>query len=116
MFSVEGRERIDKDGYPSFQPPRKAQLLDQEKGTYMNDKQKTVVLRFLRTLGATVVAALLAWVAGPDAVELVGEQTALYLVPVLTALLTAADKALRYGSEEGENRALSLVGRGDKAA
>jgi hypothetical protein len=110
MFSIEGQEKVSKEGYPSFQPPRKTQPLDQG-SNYMNDKQKKVLLNFARTLAATVVAALIAWVAGPDAAELIGAQTAVIAVPVLTALLTAAERALRYGNEEGEDKTLSLVGR-----
>ena len=70
----------------------------------MNKKQKTVLLRWARTLGATVLGLAGAWLAGPQALDLIKDPTqqilvASFLIPTLTAL----EKTLRYGSGEGED-------------
>lgn len=66
-------------------------------------KRKTVLLRLVRTAGATLVAFVIAWLAGPDVADVVGStQNAVLLAAVLTPLLAAAEKALRYGGDPGE--------------
>src|SRR5688572_7412653 len=75
----------------------------------LNKKQMVVIKRGLRALGAVVISAVLTWLAGPEAADLVSgfEQQALVLA-VLTSLLQMVDKALRYGSEPGENPAATV--------
>lgn len=74
----------------------------------LNAKQSTVLLRLVRTLVAAAVATLVAWLATPDALNIIPVGAALYVIPVLTGLLTSAEKALRYGSDPGEVQGLSL--------
>lgn len=68
----------------------------------MSDKTKTILLRFLRVGAAGVVAYVIAWLAGPDVTELLGAERAVLLAAVLTPLLAALEKALRYGADPGE--------------
>lgn len=70
----------------------------------MNPKKRTIILRALRTAGATAIAGLIGWLAGPDVAELVGTEQAVLLAAVLTPLLAAAEKYLRYGSDPGETK------------
>lgn len=64
----------------------------------MTKRQKASLKRAARTLAAAVIAWAIAYIAGPDGVELLGDHQAL-TVAVLTPLLTAADKALRWETE-----------------
>lgn len=74
----------------------------------LNDKQKTVLLRLLKTVVAGAIAAVIAWLASPDVANVIPTDAALYVIPIITSLLTAAEKSLRYGQDAGENKALSL--------
>lgn len=66
----------------------------------MNRKQKTVMLRFLRTLGATIASSALTVVANPQAWSHHWKQAVITILLVPT--LTATEKALRYGGDPGE--------------
>ena len=68
----------------------------------MTYKRKVIILRFARSLGAMAVAALAAWVAGPDAAELVGEQVQALIVAFGVPALVSLDKILRYGSDDDD--------------
>lgn len=68
----------------------------------LSPKVVTVLKRSARALGAVLVGFLVAWLAGPDVTELVGSDTQALVVAVVTPLLLAADKWLRYGSDPGE--------------
>lgn len=70
----------------------------------MNKKQKTVLLRFVRTLAATAIGFTAAWLAGPEVTALVDDPTIQSLILVVVVpTLVAANKALRYGSDDGES-------------
>ncbi len=70
----------------------------------VESKRKTVLLRFARTLGASVLGVLAVWAAGPDALELVKDPTQqVILLSIVVPFLTAAEKSLRYGDEKGED-------------
>ncbi len=64
----------------------------------MNKKQKVVLMRGLRSLGAVLVAALAGWLAGPQAADIVGEQGQAIVSGVLIPALLMLDKYLRFGS------------------
>lgn len=67
-------------------------------------KRMTVLLRFMRTLGASILGFIAVWAAGPDALSLVTDplhQT--ILLSVVVPMLVAAEKALRYGDDQGED-------------
>ena len=72
------------------------------KETEMTYKQKVILMRFVRSAAAMVVTAFTAWVAGPDAAELVGSQAQTLIVAVGVPLLISADKWLRYGSDDDD--------------
>ena len=65
----------------------------------MSSKNKTILMRFARSLGAIVIAATTAFIAGPEGADLVGDQAQTIIVAVGTPLLVAADKWLRYGGD-----------------
>lgn len=70
----------------------------------MSHKKKTVLLRFARTMGATMLGLLAAWLSGPDGLSLVKDPVAQsFIVAVIVPTLVAANKAIRYGSEPGES-------------
>lgn len=67
-------------------------------------KRKTVLLRALRVAGAGAVAWLIAWLAGPDVADVVGSsQNAVLLAAVLTPILAAVEKWIRFGGDPGES-------------
>jgi len=67
----------------------------------MTDKQKVVLMRFARTLGAVLVASLAAYLVGPDAADVVPKEWLPFVVAVVAPTLTAAEKALRTPSDLG---------------
>ena len=70
----------------------------------MSDKRKTVLLRAARTAGASALAWLTAWIAGPDVSEIIGNgEYAVLLAAVLTPIFAALEKAIRYGNDPGED-------------
>jgi hypothetical protein len=70
----------------------------------MSDRRKTVLMRALRTAGATFIGFLAAWLAGPEAADLVeSEQAQTLIAMVVVPTLVALDKMLRYGSDAGES-------------
>lgn len=67
-------------------------------------KRNTVLLRFVRTLAASLLGVLAVWAAGPDALALVTDPTQrIILLSIVVPFLTAAEKSLRYGQEKGED-------------
>ena len=69
----------------------------------MTHKNRTVLLRFARTMGATVLGLLAAWISGPNGLSLVKDPVMQsFIVAVVAPTLVAANKALRYGSDPGE--------------
>lgn len=58
----------------------------------MSVKVKQALLRLGKVLGASVVAALAAWVVSPDVANIVGTQYAVILGLVATPLLSALEK------------------------
>lgn len=69
----------------------------------MSKKQKVILARFIRTIAATVIGLVAAWLAGPEALELVGgPQAQSFVVMVVVPALISLDKMLRFGSDEGE--------------
>ena len=64
----------------------------------LTPSQSVVLKRFLRTLAHAVIATVLTTLASPNGLSLIDPNTAVVLVPVLTAVLNAADKALRLGN------------------
>jgi hypothetical protein len=61
----------------------------------VSDLQTAAVKRGLRTFGALAIAFVLSYIAGPDGADLLGDNQAVF-VAVVTPLLTAVDKAIRY--------------------
>jgi len=68
----------------------------------LSDKVKTILFRAVRSAAAVAVAGIIGWLAGPDFAELVGTEYAVLVAAVLTPLLLALDKWIRYGSDPGE--------------
>ena len=74
----------------------------------MTHKQKTVTLRFARTMAAAIAGYAAVWLAGPDAAGLITDPTIQSLVMmVVIPTLVAANKALRYGADAGEDSSKS---------
>ncbi len=69
----------------------------------MTSKTKTVLLRFVRSLAALVVAAVATWVVSPSALDLVPTQYQSFVFLLVAPALVALDKYLRYGSDSGED-------------
>lgn len=59
-------------------------------------KLKRVLVRAAKGLGAVVVGFLVAWLAGPDVTELIGSDNQALVVAVVTPLLLAAEKWLKW--------------------
>lgn len=59
-------------------------------------KVQRILVRALKGLGAVVVGFAVAWIAGPDVAELVGTETQALIVAVVTPLLLAAEKWLKW--------------------
>jgi len=75
----------------------------------ISTKRVTVLKRFARTLGATVLSVVAVWMVGPDALDLVDNPAyQAIIVGVLAPMLVAAEKSLRYGEESGEDPADSM--------
>jgi len=70
----------------------------------MSKKTKTILFRFGRALGATLVAALAAFLVGPEAAGLVPSGLQFVITTFLVPVLLAGEKALRYGGDPGESR------------
>lgn len=70
----------------------------------LNNKQKTILKRGLRSLSAILISAAAAWVAGPDGLEVFGAQGQAVMVLLLAPVVQMIDKTCRFGSGEGENR------------
>lgn len=69
----------------------------------MTSKQKTLTLRMARTLAATLMGLLAAWVSGPEVLNLVdGAAAQSFVLMVVVPMLTSLDKALRWGNDPGE--------------
>lgn len=69
----------------------------------LTKKNKVLVARMLRTLAATVVGLVAAWLAGPDGLELVSDPVVeSFVVAVIVPALITLDKMLRYGADAGE--------------
>lgn len=68
----------------------------------MTKKQKVVLKRGARSLAAIVVAAVAGWVAGPEALDVLGQQGQAIAVAVGVPALLMLDKYLRYGADGGE--------------
>jgi len=68
----------------------------------MNHKHSTVLHRYLRTLGATVISAALVLVTNPAMVHDRQAVQALLVSGVVIPALVSGEKALRYGSDDGE--------------
>ncbi len=60
---------------------------------------KVIVMRFLRGLGAVLLAFLAAWLVGPDAADLIPENMQILLVTVVAPALLALEKLLRDGGD-----------------
>lgn len=65
-------------------------------------KQKTILTRFARTLGAVVIAALIAHLPILVGIFTISATYQLLIVGLVSPLLVSADKWLRYGSDPGE--------------
>ena len=65
-------------------------------------KMKVILMRALRTGIAIAISGVIAWLAGPEVADLVGTERAVLLAAVLTPMLVATEKWLRYGSDPGE--------------
>lgn len=77
--------------------------LYRKKGTPVTHKRKTVLLRLVRTLAATLAGLLAAWLSGPEALGLISDPASQsFVVAVVVPTLVAIDKMLRYGSDDGE--------------
>lgn len=61
----------------------------------MTPSRKRILKRLARSAAATVIAAAVAFLSGPDMAELVDAPYNALLAAVLIPLLMAADKALR---------------------
>ncbi len=70
----------------------------------MSKKTKTVLLRVLRALGATVIASVAAFLAGPDVAEIVPGGYQFLVTGITVPLLLGLEKYLRYGGDPGEAR------------
>lgn len=60
---------------------------------------KVIALRFLRGLGAVLVAFVVAWLAGPDAIALIPSAYYAVVVAAVTPVLLALEKYLRDGGD-----------------
>ena len=75
----------------------------------ISSKRATVLKRFARTLGATVLSVVAAWMVGPEALDLVDNPAMqAVIVGVLAPMIVAAEKALRFGEAPGEDPADSM--------
>ena len=72
------------------------------KETIMTAKRKTILMRFVRSGAAMLVSFLAAWVAGPDAADLVGTDMQTFIVAVGVPFLVSLDKNLRYGRDNDD--------------
>jgi hypothetical protein len=83
----------------------------------MSHKNKTVLLRWARGLGATLLANVLVVVTNPAAMNYATNHWQEFLtVNLLIPTITAVEKFLRYGSEPGEGDAVVTEGDSDPAA
>lgn len=79
-------------------PERAEQML-----SGLSKKNRTVIARFLRSLGAVVTSFAAAWVVGPDVMGVVDNPLIQsFLVAVVAPTLLAANKYLRFGDDPGE--------------
>ena len=70
----------------------------------ISTKRATVLKRFARTLGATILSVIAAWAVGPEALDMVDNAAAQALiVGVLAPMIVAVEKSLRFGEEPGED-------------
>ena len=65
----------------------------------MTSSRKTILLRFLRSLAALIVASTAAWVVGPDALSLVPAGYQFIVTGVLAPALLALEKWIRDGGD-----------------
>lgn len=75
----------------------------------LNQKQKTVLKRFVRVVVHGLIASVVALLASPEVLDLIGIQWAPVVAVVGTAFINAADKSLRYGNDDGEDTGESLL-------
>jgi hypothetical protein len=68
----------------------------------MTDKTKTVVLRFVRSMAALVIAAAATWVLSPDALNVIPDDYEWVVFLLLAPALQALNKWLRYGDDSDE--------------
>jgi hypothetical protein len=68
----------------------------------VTNKTKTVVLRFVRSLAALVIAGVATWVVSPDVLGIVPDDYEWVVFLVLAPGLQALNKWLRYGDAPGE--------------
>lgn len=68
----------------------------------MTLKQKTLLLRFARTLGATVIASVVGFLGGHDLLGSLTPTEGVVVSGVLIPFLATAEKSLRFGSDPGE--------------
>jgi hypothetical protein len=62
----------------------------------MNKKHKVVLMRGVRSLGAIIAAGLAAWIAGPEALGVLGEEGQAIAATVGIPALLMIDKYLRF--------------------
>ena len=65
----------------------------------MNPNRKTILLRFARGVGAIVVAAVAAFVVGPEFLDIVPDQFDELVVVIGAPALLALEKFLRDGGD-----------------
>ena len=58
-----------------------------------------ILKRFLRGLGAVLLGFFAAWLVGPDALSLLGEQGQVLVTTVVAPALLALEKLLRDGGD-----------------
>lgn len=66
----------------------------------MNNKGKQALVRLGKIVAAGAVAAVAAWVVGPNAADVVGAQNAVLFGAILTPILSAVEKFLSGPTEK----------------
>lgn len=74
-----------------------------DKEERVTKKRKVLLARLVRTLTATVVGLVAAWLSGPEGLSLVKDPAAQsFVVAVVIPTLITIDKMLRYGKDEDD--------------
>lgn len=76
---------------------------ENKKEERVTKKRKVLLARLVRTLTATVVGLVAAWLSGPDGLSLIEDPAAQsFVVAVVIPTLVTIDKMLRYGQDEDD--------------